>query len=391
MKPRLKPIHCSKVGTHVASSGVEVTFTEADFRASCEAYDPQLHRASICVGHPKTDGPAYGIVSALRLVGGKDLYAEASDVDPAFAELVDKKRFHTVSMAFYHPNSRLNPKPGVYYPRHLGCLGAEPPAIKGLKPPEVEFDEASDDDLVFAEVAFSEHGIGLVADSFRRLREFLIEQFGLVKADVALPSWQVDALQQVAREPDDQTSFNPAFSEGNPTTEDDVSADQLAKLQADLAAANKRADDAAAALQASNAAAAAAERTARHEDNLAFAEGLVKGDQLLPADRDLVVAALDAANGDQAEKAIEFGEGDNKKSLGEALRGLLAKLPKHGLTGEHVAKKGERTAGGVDDPLEFGEHTQVDAASLERHHRALALVKDKGIGYAEAARQVARS
>ena len=106
--------------------------------------------------------------------------------------------------------------------------------------------------------------------------------------------------------------------------------------------------------------------------------------------RDRVVAALDAANGDQAEQAIEFGEGDNKKGLGEALRGLLAKLPKHGLNAEHVAKKGERAAGQVDDPLEFGEHTRVDDASLARHHKALALAKDKGISYAAAAREVAR-
>lgn len=380
-------IHVFQAGRRTTMAGATLDFSESDLQATAKAYDPAKHEAPICIGHPKHDLPAYGWLAGMEARDG-GLYAKPHQVDPEFAEMVRKGAFKKVSIKFYDKTSPGNPVPGVYYPRHVAFLGALPPAVKGLK--QVEFADG-DDRFVEAEIEFGEYGLGVVADTFRRIREFFIEQFGLEKADVALPSWQVDVLQQVAREPDDQASSNPAFSEGNPTTEDDVSAEKLAQLQADLAAANKRADDAAAALQASNAAAAAAERTARHEDNLAFAEGLVKGDQLLPADRDLVVAALDAANGDQADTPIEFGEGENKKGLGAALRGLLAKLPKHGLTGEHIAKKGERTAADVDDPLEFGEHTKVDDASLMRHRQALALAKEKGISYAAAAREVARS
>ncbi len=380
-------MHIFQAGRQTTMAGATLEFSEADLRATAAAYDPARHEAPICIGHPKHDLPAYGWLASVEARDG-GLYAKPHQVDPEFAEMVRKGAFKKVSIKFYDKTSPGNPVPGVYYPRHVAFLGALPPAVKGLK--QVEFADG-DEQFVEAEIAFGEPGLGVIADSFRRLRDFFIAQFGLEKADQALPGWQVDVLQEVAREPDEESSFpHPAFAEGAPTTEDNVSAEQIAKLQADLAAEKKRADEAAAALQASQAATTAAERKARHDDNLAFAESLVSGDQLLPADRDLVVAALDAANGDQAEQAIEFGEGDNKKGLGEALRGLLAKLPKHGLNAEHVAKKGERAAGQVDDPLEFGEHTRVDDASLARHHKALALAKDKGISYAAAAREVAR-
>ncbi|WP_431287478.1 peptidase [Roseateles chitinivorans] len=379
-------IHIFQAGRRTTMAGSSLEFSEADLQATAKAYDPATHETPICIGHPKHNLPAYGWLASVEARDG-GLYAKPHQVDPEFAEMVRKGAFKKVSIAFYDKTNPANPVPGVYYPRHVGFLGAQPPAVKGLK--QVEFGEA-DEQLVFAELDFSERGLGVIADSFRRLREFFISQFGLEKADQALPGWQVDVLQDVAREPDDKSSFaNPAFSEGNPTTEDDVSAEQISKLQADLVAANKRADDAEAANRAAQQAATANARQARHDDNLAFAEGLIKGDQLLPADRYLVVAALDAANGDQAEKAIEFGEGDQKKSLGEALRGLLAKLPKHALTDKHLAVKGERGAASADDGLEFGEHTRVDNDSLVRHREALALSEEKGIPYIEAARQIA--
>ena len=58
-------------------------------------------------------------------------------------------RYKHVSAAFYAPDSPRNPKPGVYYLRHVGALGAVPPSIKGLGP--LTFAE---DDTVF--IAFGE-------------------------------------------------------------------------------------------------------------------------------------------------------------------------------------------------------------------------------------------
>ncbi len=51
--------------------------------------------------------------------------------------MVKAGRFKSRSASFYHPDNPNNPKPGVYYLRHVGFLGAQPPAVKGLK--AVEF------------------------------------------------------------------------------------------------------------------------------------------------------------------------------------------------------------------------------------------------------------
>ena len=43
--------------------------------------------------------------------------------------------FKKISASFYSPSSPQNPVPGVYYLRHVGFLGAQPPAVKGLRNP----------------------------------------------------------------------------------------------------------------------------------------------------------------------------------------------------------------------------------------------------------------
>ncbi len=95
--------------------------------------------------------------------------------------------------------------PGVYYLRHVGFLGAQPPAIKGLAP--VEF--ADDADAVTIE--FGEANARTIADLFRALRDFLIAEHGQDSADKALPGFQVSWLaEDAARETE---SAAPSFSE----------------------------------------------------------------------------------------------------------------------------------------------------------------------------------
>ncbi|MDP3715502.1 MAG: peptidase, partial [Burkholderiales bacterium] len=60
----MKSLHVFKKGRQTATSGVTITFTEADLKASAEAYDPALHEAPIVIGHPKTDDPAYGWIKS---------------------------------------------------------------------------------------------------------------------------------------------------------------------------------------------------------------------------------------------------------------------------------------------------------------------------------------
>jgi len=46
--------------------------------------------------------------------------------------MVNKGRYKKISASFYSPNYPFNPAPGSYYLKHVGFLGAVPPAVKGL-------------------------------------------------------------------------------------------------------------------------------------------------------------------------------------------------------------------------------------------------------------------
>ncbi len=126
------PIEIFKAGTHTSSDGQRLTFSEGDIARCAAAYDPDLSDAPLVVGHPQTDAPAYGWVDRLRADGGV-LKASTRQVDPAFSEMVNAGRFRRVSAAFFMPNAPNNPKPGTVYLRHVGFLGAQPPAVKRLK------------------------------------------------------------------------------------------------------------------------------------------------------------------------------------------------------------------------------------------------------------------
>jgi hypothetical protein len=135
------PLAIFKPGRHIANSGVTLDFSDADLAAMAAAYDPAIHHAPLVLGHPKTDDPAYGWTRALEFSDGL-LKAAVDAVDATFAEWVNAGLYKKLSAAFYPPDSPNNPVPGVYYLRHIGFLGAHPPAIKGL--PEPQFNDDPD-------------------------------------------------------------------------------------------------------------------------------------------------------------------------------------------------------------------------------------------------------
>lgn len=125
-------LHIFRAGTHTSAEGARLTFTEADLDAIVASYDPAVHEAPLVLGHPKHDDPAYGWVRSLRRAG-PDLEATVDFSDASFAEQV-RTAYKKRSASFYLPDAPENPKPGTYYLRHLGLLGAQPPALKGLRP-----------------------------------------------------------------------------------------------------------------------------------------------------------------------------------------------------------------------------------------------------------------
>lgn len=129
-----------KTGKHTDSAGNTKEWTEKDLDKIIESYDPNKHEAPIVIGHPKTNAPAFGWIEKLKRVGDT-LYALPSQLAQEFVEMVNKGLFKKRSISLY-PDGTL---------RHVGFLGAQPPAVKGL--PDAEFKEDENLSTIETEVA----------------------------------------------------------------------------------------------------------------------------------------------------------------------------------------------------------------------------------------------
>lgn len=315
------PIHIFRVGSHTAMQGQTIAFGEADLAASAAAYDPAKHEAPIVVGHPKADAPAFGWVQSLTADAG-GLNAMPRQVDPAFAEAVAAGRYKKVSASFYQPDSPHNPVPGVYYLRHVGFLGAQPPAVKGLNP--VQFADDGGDCVSFE---FAEEDVtGILrrmAGLLRGLRDYFVDKEGLEKADAIIPAWTMDWLQEDAAVAAAKTADIPAFQETNMdknkkpvtlppaqygTTEDP----RVAELERQLASF--------------------AEKSRRADAQTAVDKALADG-RLTPGQAAGLVdfmARLDA------DTTVNFGEGDGATTATPSafMTAFLARLPQQVSFGE---------------------------------------------------------
>ncbi len=337
-----KPIQIFRAGTHTPMSGAALAFSESDLVASAQAYDPAKHEAPLVVGHPRHDGPAYGWVKSLQFADGA-LDAQPDQVDPSFAELVAAGRFKKISASFYTPDSPQNPVPGVYYLRHVGFLGAQPPAVKGLRSPE--FGEAEEGVVEFADWSDVQN-----ASLWRRMRDWLISQIGLEQADNVIPDYAVGALEDEARreQPDEPTPVG--FTESQQQQETTVSPEEKAALEAENTALKER-------LAASDAREAAALAASRHADHAAFTEKLINAGKMLPAHKDFIVAFMDHVAAESG--VVEFGEGDAKQSKPgiDGLKAYLEAQPKLVDFGEVAG--GSAAVVDVDDP------TAIHAKAVE--------------------------
>jgi len=126
-------IEIFKAGRHTSDSGESLDFSSADIRDMADCYSPAMREAPLTVGHPASNLPAYGWVKGLTATADGRLLMRPGQVDANFAEMVKSGRFKKRSASFYPPNHPSNPRPGKWYLRHVGWLGAQQPAIAGLK------------------------------------------------------------------------------------------------------------------------------------------------------------------------------------------------------------------------------------------------------------------
>lgn len=356
-----------KAGTHIAEDGRTLTFSEADVRQIADSYDPALHEAPIVVGHPTTDAPAYGWGKALSARNGV-LFAEPQQVDADFAGMVNAGRFKKISASIFMPDTPGNPTPGKFYLRHIGFLGAQPPAVKGLK--SAAFAEDGAGAACFA-MPLSSLGWTLT-DLFQRFRDWLIDSDGLETADQVIPQWQIRSIDEATRErPVDGNTGEPALSyaeqphaqttrETNPMSDNNQAAafaeqkQQLDARASDLDARQRTLDE--------------REKLAKRADAAAFAEGLVKEGKLLPRNQAPIVELLLALPAESAP--LNFAEGDSQvsKPAATVLREFLAGLPK----AVDFSEKSHDDATGLPASFAAPPGVTVDAGRAETYAKAKA-------------------
>lgn len=327
-------------GNHTSMAGDDLSFSESDLAATVAAYDPALHEAPLVIGHPKHDDPAYGWVKSLNIVAD-GIEAIPHQVNADFAEMYADGAVKKVSASFYPPNSAANPVPGVYYLRHVAFLGAQPPAIKGLRP--AEFAEEADDCIT---IEFSE---------------------------------QSEPAEQVATDPE-TTSDSKTTPDSKPKQEETtVSPEEAAALEAKNKELETQLDK-----ERADRAKADAERN--HEKNVAFAENLAAETRIGKDDVPVVAAALDVL---QNNAEVNFGEGDDAKPLHQAFSDALAAMPtrvefSEQATKEKAPKDGDQEDS--DDSVQYAENMPKESIEMDKKIRAY--MKKHSVDYVTAAHAV---
>lgn len=289
-------------GKQTASSGKEYDGDDL-IDAAVRTYDPKNHEAPAVLGHPAHDTPAYGWVESLKaetVDGVKRLMAKFRQVVPEFEEMVKSGRYKKRSASFY-PDGRL---------RHVGWLGAMPPAVKGL-----------------ADVAFSEEGAAIF-DLIDKTQEVPMKFSEFMEVFKFWKKVQDDPEVEFTEPPGSTAKAGTSFTE--------------ADIEAAKAESAKKAREAAEAEFSERERARAKADTRKRIG--ALVEDGVKAGRIAPAWRDAGIAEFMAGLDD--ETAVSFAEGGEKKTGLAWFTGFLDGLPKL-VNFSEVAKRADDVKAGA--------------------------------------------
>lgn len=270
-------------GRHTDSAGRTKEFTTGDLDRIAHGYDPATHEAPAVVGHPRDNAPAFGWVEGVKREGEK-LLAKFKQVVPEFEEMVKSGLFKKRSISLY-PDGTL---------RHVGWLGAQPPAVKGLK--DVGF--AADDQCSQYEFSEEDPTMGELEDVKKKLEE---EKTAREKAE------------------NDARSYKEAAE----------------RATTDFAEAEKK---------------------RRRKEIVDFVEGGIKEGKILPAWKEKgIVEFMDGL--DQAGGEFEFSEGKKQSPL-TWFKGFMSEFSAHPLFKEFTKPEGENSDHGEagEIPADLTQH-----------------------------------
>ena len=313
-------------GVQTDSAGVDHN-GDALIEKAIATFDPAYHEPPAVLGHPKDDAPAYGWVEAVKEAFDGDtrvLLAKFKDVADGFEEAVKSGRFKKRSAAFY-PDGRL---------RHVGWLGAMPPAVKGLA--DVKFSEEPATTFTFTETK---------GEKEMKFSDFLqavniFKKMGGKDEDIDLLAPTKPANQPGAG---DGKSFTEADLEAARTK---AAEEAKAKAEAEFAEAEKEKF-----------------RKAAKVAIAAFCDSGVKAGTLAPAWIDAGLKTF--MEGLEAQNAIAFSEGKEKQTQAAWFKEFLSGLPKL-VNFEEIAKRETDTGDGTDQE----KRDQLITAFMEKNQGA---------------------
>lgn len=376
-------VEIMKPGRYIDSKGNETEFTADDLAECAESYNAEsAWRAPLVLGHPKTDDPAYGWIDSLKVEGGK-LVAQIGKISQGLTNAIRDGLYRNHSASFYKPDNPRNPTPGKLYLKHLGFLGATPPAVKDLEPISLSEDDGATEINFSEPLSTNEFGSKVMAINWkfesvyqilRAMKNRMIETDGAEKADKLIPEWTLEELQRKLKMPETETAGRDlAFAENEDSDAADPSTRRNTAAQGDTGDAphevkdnpkkegNTMTEQEQQALKDENErlkkANAEEAKNAKRREIAEFAESkLVKTGKMTPAQRESFIElglALDAA-GD-----IEFSEGGEKvKKNGYELLCEFAESLTASKQSAGGAKFTAETA--AEKTVEFGEGDSLD-------------------------------
>jgi hypothetical protein len=322
-----------RAGKQTDSLGREHEFTSKDLETIVNSYDNKNHEAPVVIGHPKDNAPAFGWVEELK-TDGKTLFAKFKQLVPEFVDAVKQGLYKKRSISLY-PNLTL---------RHIGFLGAVPPAVKGL-----------------ADIAFHENGIdiefneekGEESMNLEGLKKEFEEKFGtLQKSNETLVEQNKEfstKLEEVTKSNTDLVAKNEELAkkvqefedkknvkEGGEESEETKKTNK--KFNEELEKRDKQINEIKAQLETEKA-------ENRKKEYTEFANGLVEQGKAVADSVNNIISILVAS-----EKAGTFSFSEEEKDLAvvEKIKSFLENQPKIVEFGEQVKgqqKSQEKSAG----------------------------------------------
>lgn len=300
-----------KAGTHIDHNGKKVTVTTADIDKIISNFNEKNPDVPLVIGHPKVNSPAYGWVDKLKREG-KTLLATFKDVSSEFAEWVNQGLYKTRSISLYEDNTL----------RHIGWLGAQPPAIKGL----ASYQFAENEEIKIFDFSEAEdYKFQTIADILSDLRDFLIEKYDIETADRVVRSWRLSDLERIGTKDkigvmafceEIASSYNKEHTMTQEATEQQIPPAAGAEAPKPKPAETQVPDDVQKVIDAKNeeindlkAQLESEQAEKRKAEYSQFAEQLVKDGNIAPCEKSTVIDLMEVCG---KSGTYDFAEGDEK-------------------------------------------------------------------------------